>query len=158
MDSDPSVVETRACAFCGRAVREWLDVSRFHVQSCLRCATRLGRILVDAPDALLTVWPALIEEEPEEPEPRVRMPDGSSVELRQRTAELKKELTTEARLELAHTYGELGLNREQVIECGYVLSVEPPHELAQEAIRIHFENPFTARDAVEKLRSSLFPG
>lgn len=150
--------ETQTCAFCGRAVRDCLDVERFNTHVCLSCSTRLGRLLVDAPDAFVSVWPSLLEkEDPDEPEPKLRMPDGSSVEVRSRTAELKKELTVEARVQLAATYGDLGLNREQLLECATVLSLEPPRPLAQAVMKILMTHKFTAPDAIERLRLTLFP-
>lgn len=151
--------ETRTCAFCGRAERPWLDVPKFGLSACTRCATRLGRLLLDAPAALSAVWPSLKEEEGDEPEPRLRLPDGSSVEVRERTAELKKELTFEARVQLAQTYGDLGLYREQLLECGYILCAEPPPLLAQAAFNLLFlHRRFVAKDAIEQLRAALFPG
>lgn len=150
--------ESRTCAFCGRSVGQWLEVERFSAHACQPCAVRLGRILVSAPEALVGVWPVLHEVDDGEPEPKVRLSDGRSVELRQHTAELKKELTVDKRLELAHTYGELGLHREQLLECGHVLSVEPPIELAQSALNLLVGHRFTARDALSRLRVALFPG
>ncbi|MBX5482738.1 MAG: hypothetical protein IRZ16_12995 [Myxococcaceae bacterium] len=149
--------EERVCALCDRVIREWLSIDRFSTQSCSVCATRLGRLLTDAPEALASIWPSLIEEDTDEPEPRVRMPDGSSVELRTRTAELKKELTIEARLKLAHTYGELGLHREQVLECGTILSLEPGLAIAQGALDLLMTHRFVAPDAIERLRPAMFP-
>ena len=149
--------DTRTCTFCGRSVREWLELERFGTQSCRGCATRLGRLLVDAPEAFFSVWPSLIEDESDEPEPKIRMPDGSSVEVRARTAELKKELTVEARLQLAQTYGELGMHREQLLECGVILSLEPSREIAQGAMKILTRHKFVAPDAIDRLRPALFP-
>lgn len=150
--------DARACTFCGRAVNQYLELPRHAAQSCFSCATRLGRLLVDAPMALGSIWPILFEEDQDEPEPKVRLPDGRYVELRDHTAELKRELTTEARMELAGTYGMIGLHREQILECGYVLSTEPPAELATRALQMLLSARFTAPDVLRRLREVLFPG
>lgn len=148
----------RACSFCGRAVNEFIDLPRHEAQSCFSCATRLGRLLVDAPMSLAATWPILFEKDDDEPEPKVRLPDGRFVELREHTAELKKELDTAARMELAGTYGILGLHREQLLECGYVLSTEPEPALATQALQMLLSTRFTAPDVMRRLREVLFPG
>lgn len=150
--------EIRACAFCGRAVTHFIDVPQHGARSCLTCATRLGRVLVEAPLSFAAIWPILIEEDEDEPEPKVRLPDGRMVELREHTAELKKELTAEQRMELAGTYAQIGLYREQLLECGFVLSSEPAPELAGSALRMLLGARFTAPDALRRLREVLFPG
>jgi hypothetical protein len=145
---------------CGRSAEECLSVDSLATQFCHPCAARLGRTLVTDPRPLGAVWPGLVEEEDDgdEAEPRVRMDDGRSVELRQRTAELKKDLPVQARMQLAMTLGELGLHREQMLECGYVLSTQPPETLARLALSVLFLQPVAADEPLARLRQVLFPG
>jgi hypothetical protein len=105
----------------------------------------------------LAVWPFLADDDDGSPEPRIRLANGSSVELRARTAELKRELTVEKRLELAELYGEIGLLREQLLEAGFVLSSEPGPELAQRALNVLFASDRAAPNAVALLRRHLLP-
>src|SRR4051812_42487669 len=117
------------CVFCGRAAPEAVSLELHGAESCPGCLVRLGRTLVDAPLLLAGVWPVLAEPEDDghsEPEPKVHMPDGRVVELKDRTAELKRDLRPEQRLQLARNLGLLGMHREQVLEVGHVLAAEPP--------------------------------
>jgi hypothetical protein len=145
---------------CGRSAAECLSVDSIATQFCFPCAARLGRSLVSDPRPLEAVWPGLVEEDEddEDAEPRVRLDDGRSVELRQRTAELKKDLPVEARMQLAMTLGELGLHREQMLECAYVLSTEPPEKLARLALSVLFLQPVAVDEPLARLREVLFPG
>ena len=149
-----------ACGLCARSVNTCIPVDFLGTQVCYPCSARLGRVLVTDPKPLAAVWPALQEEEDEdgEPEPKVRLADGRSVELRQRTEEMKKELPLDQRMRLAMTLGELGLHREQMLECGYILSTEPPETLARLALSVLFANKMELRDPLERLRAALFPG
>lgn len=160
MSTSTTPEHRQACAFCGRACSDALSIERFGAYSCPACMVRLGRVLVDRPHALEDVWPALTrkeeDDEDDEPEPKVRLEDGRLVELRERTAELKQELPIAARVQLASTYGDLGMHREQVLECGFVLASEPGEALGAEALRVLFSR-FTAPDALERLRVVLFP-
>jgi hypothetical protein len=136
-------------------------VDSLATQFCPPCAARLGRSLVADPRPLAAVWPGLIEEEEDddgEAEPRVRLDDGRSVELRERTAELKKDLPVEARMQLAMTLGELGMHREQMLECAYVLSTEPPEKLGRLALSVLFLQPVAVDEPLAHLRRVLFPG
>jgi len=149
---------TLACLFCGGSQAPVLPVDRLRGACCLSCAARLGTAVVEAPGSLLGVWPLLADgEDPLEPEPRVRRPDGTTVELRQVTAELKRELTVEARMKLADTYGELGMLREQILECGQVLLARPEIPLAQRALALLFSDRLCAPGALPALRGRLFP-
>lgn len=154
----PEATNPRVCSFCSRSVETWLFIPRFGGHSCVPCSVRLGRLLVDSPDSLIGVWPILVEEDDDEPEPKVTLADGRSVELRERTAELKKELPLEDRLKLAYSYGEIGLHREQILEAAFVLSSEPQVEVAQIAMTLLMENRYTVKDAPVRLRTALFPG
>ncbi len=160
MSSTPEL--RQACAFCGRACSDALSIERFGAFSCPTCSVRLGRLLVDRPQALEAIWPALMPrasegDEDDEPEPKVRLEDGRLVELRERTAELKRELPIAARVQLASTYGDLGMHREQLLECGYVLASEPGDAIGGQALRVLFNHRFTSPDALERLRVILFP-
>ena len=148
-----------ACALCARSAPNAFPVPRFDAHICLPCSVRLGRALVTQPEALAVVWPALREDEDDDdPEPRVRLADGRSVELRDYTAELKSELTLDKRMELAQTLGEIGLPREQALDCGHVLAAEPPEPLAARAVALLFAQPMMSNDPLSKLREVLYPG
>ena len=149
---------------CGRASHEALALRRFGAFACPTCAQRLGRTLQKTPKALGEVWPALWQDddlqgdgEDDEPEPKVQLPDGRTVELRERTEELKRELPLSARLELAGTYGELGMHKAQILEAGFVLAAAEDLELSAKALELLFAHRFTAPDALDRLRSVLFP-
>jgi hypothetical protein len=147
-----------ACAFCGRACSDALALKGFAAFGCATCVGRLGRLLGENPEALGAVWPVLWrdddDDEDGEPEPRVTLPDG---QLRERTAELKRELPVQARLQLAGTYGELGMHREQVLECGFILAAAADERLSAHALALLFGHRFTAPDALDRLRAVLFP-
>jgi hypothetical protein len=118
----------------------------------------VGHLLVEAPKTLTDIWPLLGEEEDElEPEPRVQRADGSTVELRQLTAEMKRDLTVEDRMKLAELYGEIGLMREQLEECGRVLVATPSAELAQRALDVLFSRELCSPLGLDELRGRLFP-
>jgi hypothetical protein len=152
MSSPPS----RTCAFCGRATTQWLEFRRLECPGCRACGARLGQLLLERPLHLAAVWPFLVEEEDDDPEPKVRLADGRMVELRERTAELKKELSLEARLQLALSYGELGMFREQLLECGFLLVETTDLELAQKAVDVLSAHPPAAADPIEQIRAALF--
>jgi hypothetical protein len=108
---------------------------------------------------LVHVWPDLRDDEDEdEPEPRVRLPDGRLVELREHTAELKRDLGPDKRLQLALTLGRLGLARESILECGHVLASEPSVAVARAALALLLSQEGLPADAVGRLRAVLFPG
>jgi hypothetical protein len=146
------------CAFCGREAAGSHPLDPLGGESCPSCLARLGRTLVDLPRALIKVWGALAEEDDHEPEPRVRLPDGRLVELRERTAELKRDLGPEKRLELARTLGQLGLRREAIVECGHVLAAEPPRYVARAAVAFLMSQKGMPKDALARIRAALFPG
>jgi hypothetical protein len=147
------------CAFCGREAGESYPLDAFGAESCPPCATRLGRTLLNPPRELAGVWAALAEEDDEtEPEPRVRLPDGRLVELRERTAELKRDLGPEKRIELAWTLGRLGLRREAILECGHVLAAEPSKAVARAALALLLSQKGMPDDALARIRAVLFPG
>jgi hypothetical protein len=151
-------IEHTSCTFCNGSQFAPLRLVHFEVNACRSCMLRLGRLLLEAPETLFLLWPALAEPEDEdEPEPKVRRADGSTVELRQVTAELKRELPIEKRMQLAETYGSLGMFREQVIECGYVLVNATATDLLQRAVNVLFTRPLCVRDTVEQLRAVLLP-
>jgi hypothetical protein len=113
---------------------------------------------VEAPLALTDIWPLLSEEEdPLEPEPTVQRSDGSTVELRQLTAEMKRDLSVEDRMKLAELYGEIGLRREQLEECGRVLVAASAVALAQRALDVLFSRELCSPLGLEELRGRLFP-
>ncbi len=155
----------QACALCGRATTEALAIRRFSAFACPTCARRLGRMLGQSPQALGEVWPALWErpdededeDEGDEPEPQVQLPDGRMVDLRERTQELKRELPLTARMELAGTYGELGMHRAQLLEAGFVLEASEDPELSARALELLLTHRFTAPDVLDRLRRVLFP-
>lgn len=149
--------ETTACDLCGRTSAAPLKLGPLPHRGCLACAPQLGKLIHEAPARLQAVWPLLADDDDGSPEPRVRAADGSSVELRQRTAELKKELSLEKRMELAEMLGELGLHREQLLEAGWVLAASPSPELAQRALDLLFGTGQAAPDALSLLRRHLLP-
>ncbi|MCI0570637.1 MAG: hypothetical protein L0Y66_07790 [Myxococcaceae bacterium] len=145
------------CSFCGATAQTAVPLGRPASVACLDCATRLGRLLAHAPGELAGVWPVLAEvDDDTEPEPRVRDASGQVRELRDVTAELKKELTLEARAELAETYGDLEMYREQVQECGVILEVAKEPALVERALALLFSPHLCAPSAVEQLRLRLF--
>ncbi len=147
-----------ACGLCARSVHTCIPVEFLGTQICYPCSARLGRVLVSDPEPLAAIWPALkAEDDDGEPEPKVRLADGRSVELRERTAEMKKDLPLDQRMRLAMTLGELGLYREQMLECGFILSAEPPEVLARLALSVLFANKMELREPMERLRAVLFP-
>ena len=147
------------CAFCGRATADSCSLGPLAAECCPSCAVRLGRTLLDSARLLAAVWPALLEDDDDhEPEPRVRLPDGRLVELREHTAELKRELGPDQRLQLARTLEQLGLKREAILECGHVLAAEPSLPLARAAIALLMSRDGLPDDALVQLRAALFPG
>ena len=157
--AEPLYPWVMTCAFCGREAAESHPLEALGAQSCPPCATRLGRTLLHPPRELLEVWRALAEDDDEnEPEPRVRLPDGRFVELRERTAELKRDLGPEKRLELAWTLGRLGLRREAILEAGHVLAAEPSRAVARAALALLMSQKGMPDDALARIRAALFPG
>lgn len=129
------------------------------MSTCARCAARLGHLFSELPEELAGLWPSLAPtEEDLEPEPKVRQADGTERELREVTAELKKELTVEARAQLAEAYGLMGLHREQVLECAWLLreAAEAP-EVLRQALGLLFSPTVCAPHALDSLRGRLFP-
>ena len=145
------------CALCDRNAAEPLRLGALPAECCLGCAWRLGRLIVESPQALVGVWPGLYEEDDGAPEPKVRLPDGRSVELRERTAALKQELPLEKRLALAEHLGQMGLLRERLLEAGWVLSTEARAELAQRALDLLFVPDLLDEEGVARLRPMLLP-
>ncbi len=152
----PAVVAT--CLLCGAGAAPALYLPRFDGSACQSCAQRVGHMLVVSPMKLTDIWPLLSEEEdPLEPEPAVQRADGTTVELRQLTAELKRDLTVEDRMKLAEMYGDIGLIREQLEECGRVLAAASAVELTQRALDILFSPELCSPRGLEDLRGQLFP-
>jgi hypothetical protein len=113
---------------------------------------------MDAPATVTEIWPLLVDDEDElEAEPKVQRSDGSTVELRQLTAELKQDLTIEDRVKLVEMYGDIGLIREQLEECGRVLVAAPPVDLAQRVLDVLFSRELCSPLGLEQLRGHLFP-
>lgn len=142
------------CVFCRTERGERLTFGNGE-SACLRCTRLLGTMLRDNDRTLTGIWPALVDDD-DGPEPMVRMPDGRKVELRERTAELKKELTIPQRAELAATYVQIGLLREAILEVAEVLAsgeIEP----SQKVLALLFTDPLSAPDAQERVRPYLLP-
>lgn len=148
--------ESRSCLFCRSEKGEFLSLGTLGV-ACERCAVRLGMMLKDSEPILFSIFPALRDvDDDSEPEPTVRLPDGRRVELRERTAELKKDLTMDQRAELTGTYIEIGLHREAVIEAGVVLS-SGVLSASERVLPLLFKEPLSAPDALERVRPLLLP-
>lgn len=142
----------RRCAIC-RSEEGLVETGQ--VALCPRCSTELGERLLAQPERFHDLWPALREDD-DDPEPRVRLDDGTSIELRERTAELKRDLTVEERAELAYTFVALGLARESLLEAAFVLSAGPSPALRHRALALLFpEAP--APSLLAELRSALYP-
>ncbi|MFL5353549.1 hypothetical protein [Archangium sp.] len=157
MDSTPRPA-VAACLFCGAEASPALNLPRFGGASCQECARRVGLLVVESPTALTDIWPLLGEEvDEDEPEPMVQRPDGRSVQLRQVTAELKRDLSVEDRMKLAELYGDIGLVREQLEECGRVLVAAPAAALAQRALDVLFSPELCSPLGLDELRGHLFP-
>lgn len=147
-----------SCLFCQSNKGAFLSLGEDGA-ACERCAVRLGMMLKDGEPILFSIFPALREvtdDDDDEPEPTVRMPDGRKVELRERTAELKKDLTMDQRAELTGTYIEIGLHREAVIEAGVVLS-SGVLSASERVLPLLFREPLSAPDALERVRPLLMP-
>ena len=118
----------------------------------------MGQLLVEQPTRVLDIWPLLSDDEdPLEAEPRVQRSDGSTVELRQLTAEMKRDLSVEDRVKLVDIYGDIGLIREQLEECGRVLVAAPSAALAQRALDVLFSPELCSPRGLEDLRGQLYP-
>lgn len=157
MESTPRTA-LAACLLCGAEASPALNLPRFGGASCQECARRVGLLVVESPAVLTDIWPLLAEEEDDdEPEPMVQRADGRSVQLRQLTAELKRDLTVEDRMKLAEMYGDIGLVREQLEECGRVLVAAPATELAQRALDVLFSPELCSPLGLDPLRGHLFP-
>ena len=147
-----------ACLLCGAGASPALNLPRFGGSSCQECARRVGQMLVEQPTRLLDIWPLLAnDEDPLEAEPRVQRSDGSTVELRQLTAEMKRDLSVEDRLKLVDIYADIGLVREQLEECGRVLVATTEASLAQRALDVLFSPELCSPRGLEDLRGQLFP-
>ena len=154
MDATPG-----PCVFCQRAQSQTFPVSAGDA-ACATCVQWLGQMLLHEDPRLRVVFPALSErdDDDDEPEPTVQRPDGSKVELRTLTAELKQDLTSEQRAKLAGMYVDMEMLREAVLEAAKVLaSEEPAPEPIASALRVLFSHPVSAPDAVELLRPLLLP-
>jgi hypothetical protein len=146
------------CLLCGAGASPALNLPRFAGASCQGCAQRVGHLLVQEPTLLTDIWPLLADDsELEEPEPTVQRADGKTVELRQVIAEMKRELSVEDRMKLAEMYGEIGLIREQLEECGRVLVAASAPALAQRALDVLFSPELCSPRGIEELRGRLFP-
>ena len=143
----------RRCFLCRSIDDPIIDVGTVAV--CPTCAAQLGRELHAHPLRFRTIWPALVEDD-DEPEPRVRLDDGTSIELRERTAALKEDLTLAERGELADTFARLGLVRECLLECAWILHHDPRPELAARSLKLLFPRALVA-DHVRELRTALYP-
>ena len=143
------------CAFCHRAADDGLQLGPLASHACLPCARRLGMRLLERPTTFVPIWPLLADDDDGSSEPKVRLSDGRTVELRERTAEMKRELSMDKRVELAEMLGPLGLPREQLLEAAFVLTeAEPP--LAQRAMDVLFGARITLAD-VAQLERLLLP-
>ena len=112
-------------------------------------------LLIERPTTFVSIWPLLAEDDDGSPEPKVRLSDGRTVELRERTAELKRELSMDKRLELAEMLGPLGLPREALLEAAFVLTEATP-ELVQRAVDLLFSERTSPAD-VAQLERLLLP-
>jgi hypothetical protein len=149
--------ESKSCLFCRSARGEFLTLGA-EGAACERCALRLGMMLKEQEPILFSIFPVLRERDDDdgEPEPTVRLPDGRRVELRERTAELKKDLTMDQRAELTGTYVQIGLHKEAVLEAGVVLS-SGVLSASERVLPILFSQPLSAPDALERVRPLLLP-
>ncbi|WNG35899.1 hypothetical protein F0U60_21005 [Archangium minus] len=156
---EPTTTSAKAtCLLCGAAASPALFLPRFAGSSCQGCARRVGHLLVAEPSLLTDIWPLLSEEDDElEAEPTVQRADGTTVELRQITAEMKRDLSIDDRMKLAEMYGDIGLIREQLEECGRVLVAAPTVDLAQRALDVLFSPELCSPRGLEDLRGRLFP-
>jgi hypothetical protein len=156
----PAPEPSPPCTFCGAAAAPALYLARFNSCCCTGCAARVGRLLAKVPEQLTGAFPALGVEDAEDaldPEPRVRGSDGKTRELREVTAELKRELPLAARAQLAQAYGEMGMPREQVQECAHVLAAAEEPALLQHAVDLLFSETLCSPGGVDVVRSRLFP-
>jgi hypothetical protein len=140
------------CAFCDKPGELHLSETR---ASCRACAQRLGLLVQQSPERLARTIPNLLEPEDGEPEPRIRLADGRSVELRERTAQLKQELSLVKRVELMVLLGEIGLLREQALEAAFVLASNAPDAMAQLALQVLVGG--LGDEALRALRRELLP-
>lgn len=129
------------CSFCDRVSAYQLPGEG---RCCGSCAALLGVLIGERDVRAARHWPALVEVDGDEagPEPMVRLGDGSRVELRARTLALKAELTAAQRAQLAHSYVELGMFGEAVLEAAHVLSAAgAPAEAVEGALGVLFAPP-----------------
>jgi hypothetical protein len=150
-------VDTETCSLCDRPAAPILGLGALPAQTCPACARALGGLLLERPALLTAIWPALAEPDDGTPEPRVRLADGRSVEVRERTAEMKRDLPVEKRAELAELLDGLGLLREALLEAGFVLQRDASAELAQRALDVLFAEGRATGAAVAVLRRHLLP-
>lgn len=146
------------CIFCEGALAP-LTVAHLSGASCVNCPPRLGRLIFDRPELMVGLFPGLIDEAEDEiaPEPRVRLADGRSVELREHTAELKKSLTPAQRAELAGSYVELELWREATLEAAQALCEGVTEKDAEAALGVLFHPRIALPTAAVAVRGLLFP-
>jgi len=149
-------MEHLPCALCGLKSPRVYRLPQPGESACERCASRLGDLFFDEP-RLARIWPSLSDtEDDDEPEPMVRLSDGSKVELKSRTEELKKDLTPAQRAELMVTYVELRMLKEAVLEGARVLR-EGGDEEKERVLSVLFSLPLAAKDASEQLKPFLLP-
>jgi hypothetical protein len=144
------------CSFCGIASPRVFRLPQGSSWTCERCTTRLADLLHEEP-RMARIWPALSEpDDDDEPEPMVRLADGSKVALKSRTEELKKDLTPPQRAELMATYVELEMFKEALMEAARVLR-EGGQAERERVLEMLFSLPLAAADAPEQLRPFLLP-
>lgn len=144
------------CVFCESPAAR-LAIAPLGATACVDCAARVGRLFVDQRELALAIFPGLIEEAEEiGPEPRVRLADGRSVELREHTAELKKTLTPSQRTELAESYVALEMWREATLEAAQALREGVADELAERAFAVLFHPRIAVPIAAVAIRGLLF--
>jgi hypothetical protein len=145
-----------ACAICSRPDAE-LRLGPLEAHACLGCVRQLGHALRSRPESLAAAFPDLRQADDGSPEPRVRLADGRSVELRERTAQLKAELPLHKRVELVGLLGEIGLHREQVLEAAFVLTSDADRAQVQQVLALLFAPGRATPDAAALLRKQLLP-
>ncbi len=144
------------CSFC-HSPGELVPFAALNEHGCHACVRRLGVVLSELSPGLFLLWPPFGEPEDLDPEPRIRLPDGRSVELRAHTAELKKDLDTLSRAKLAQMYLGMGLLKEALDEVGVVLSGDFNLESASLALTVLFDPRVFNPSAMAGLRAILQP-
>jgi hypothetical protein len=147
------------CLFCDRAPVELVDVPSQSARACRACLARLGAMVLDGDLRAMALWPALLhtDDDDDGPEPTLQLADGRRVELRERTAALKADLTPEQRAELTGTYVTIGLFREAVLEAATVLRGDAPPAAATAALEWLLAPPLGRPGVVDAVRGLLRP-